>query len=494
MNSDNGQFRLLRVELSEEDVVLFDVDLAEGSLNGSWTTIVTGRNGSGKSRLLSAIATAFTALDGHRPRRPLSVSVQYLLDGQDCAIQVERGRVSAYLEGRVVDLADLPRPRAVAAATASAFDKFPLPRDGGPFEERVDELSIYKYLGLRDTRGRISIKAGAHRALEQLFDTNTEGPSRRARVAEVFGYLGYRPTVEVVYNWTLRGRELTGITAPEITPEIMRRFLRGVNRVGSGPGRPEVPAYLFGDESVMRELAGSAQAVRRLGNGREIRLVADFSAPRARHDDPLRMARQLSRAGLAQMSDVVLIADPTGRRVALTDASSGELSLAITLLGIASSIEEQSLVLIDEPEISLHPQWQVDYLARLAGAFADYAGCHFVIATHSPTLVSGSDAERTSTVDLEGARANPIDSPTGKSVDEVLVREFGVANDGNLYLRQLLVDSLRLVADRKTQSKEFMSGLADLKNAARNLPDDSPIREVVRDLEQVRDVAGGMFK
>ncbi len=66
-------FRLLRAELWDQEDV--DVDVAPRAGKGSWTTLVTGRNGSGKSRLLSAIAGAFDALDGRhiRNRQPIAV-------------------------------------------------------------------------------------------------------------------------------------------------------------------------------------------------------------------------------------------------------------------------------------------------------------------------------------------------------------------------------------------------------------------------------------
>ena len=56
------EFRLMRVEINNEDGSCVDVDLATDAEAGSWTTLVTGRNGAGKSRLLSAIAASFEAL------------------------------------------------------------------------------------------------------------------------------------------------------------------------------------------------------------------------------------------------------------------------------------------------------------------------------------------------------------------------------------------------------------------------------------------------
>jgi len=50
------------------------------------------------------------------------------------------------------------------------------------------------------------------------------------------------------------------------------------------------------------------------------------------------------------------------------------------------------IVLIDEPELSLHPQWQIKYLDFLRDLFQDESGqidIQFIIATHSPFILKG---------------------------------------------------------------------------------------------------------
>ncbi|PNU29376.1 AAA family ATPase, partial [Serratia marcescens] len=69
-------------------------------------------------------------------------------------------------------------------------------------------------------------------------------------------------------------------------------------------------------------------------------------------------------------------------------ASSGEQCILLSLLGIAANISDNTLILIDEPEISLHPEWQEKYISLLMNIFERYQSCLFVIATHSPQIVS----------------------------------------------------------------------------------------------------------
>lgn len=55
---------------------------------------------------------------------------------------------------------------------------------------------------------------------------------------------------------------------------------------------------------------------------------------------------------------------------------------------------EDTLIIIDEPELSLHMLWQdtlIDDLQRMGSA----SGVHFLMATHSPMILAGhSDLER----------------------------------------------------------------------------------------------------
>lgn len=56
----------------------------------------------------------------------------------------------------------------------------------------------------------------------------------------------------------------------------------------------------------------------------------------------------------------------------IKDASSGEQSIILSILGIASKIKDNSLICIDEPEICLHPEWQEKYIEILTQTFTNY--------------------------------------------------------------------------------------------------------------------------
>lgn len=77
------------------------------------------------------------------------------------------------------------------------------------------------------------------------------------------------------------------------------------------------------------------------------------------------------------------------QRFKLDGASSGESHFLAQMLFLDNSLNknEKNIILIDEPEISLHPKWQREYLFKLYDYFYMYDLTIF-IATHSPLIIS----------------------------------------------------------------------------------------------------------
>lgn len=88
--------------------------------------------------------------------------------------------------------------------------------------------------------------------------------------------------------------------------------------------------------------------------------------------------------------------DYVRRRLAanLPERSNGESALAY----FVDAIRENALYLLDEPENSLSPERQLE-LVRYVSDSARFYGCQFVIATHSPFLLS-----------IQGARIYDLDA------------------------------------------------------------------------------------
>ena len=81
--------------------------------------------------------------------------------------------------------------------------------------------------------------------------------------------------------------------------------------------------------------------------------------------------------------------------------SSGEQHELVMLYELLFKVETGSLVLIDEPELSLHVGWQVDFLKDLQ-AIIKLTNIQILIATHSPDIIQD---RWDLTVELKGPQA-----------------------------------------------------------------------------------------
>jgi ABC-type lipoprotein export system ATPase subunit len=80
----------------------------------------------------------------------------------------------------------------------------------------------------------------------------------------------------------------------------------------------------------------------------------------------------------------------TGEPLALESLSSGEQHELVLLHELLFDVRPGSVILIDEPELSLHVTWQVDVLPDLL-EIAKLSNLDFVLATHSPYITRDHD-------------------------------------------------------------------------------------------------------
>jgi hypothetical protein len=76
-----------------------------------------------------------------------------------------------------------------------------------------------------------------------------------------------------------------------------------------------------------------------------------------------------------------------GSLLPLAALSSGEQNEIILLYELLFNAPPNSLVLIDEPETSMHVAWQLEFLEDIED-IAKTSGLSFIIATHSPDLIN----------------------------------------------------------------------------------------------------------
>jgi len=76
----------------------------------------------------------------------------------------------------------------------------------------------------------------------------------------------------------------------------------------------------------------------------------------------------------------------------VNDLSTGEKTLLSKVLSLFFEKVENKIILIDEPELSLHPSWQNKVL-KIYENFALKNNCQIIIATHSPHILNSANNE-----------------------------------------------------------------------------------------------------
>ena len=104
-----------------------------------------------------------------------------------------------------------------------------------------------------------------------------------------------------------------------------------------------------------------------------------------------------------------------GGFINIRESSSGEIALFSAILGIGSVLENSSPVFLDEPDLSLHPEWQKSYISLLQSSLREFVGHHIIVATHSPLIVSSSKAANTEIISLDDSTFAKNDSLYGSS-------------------------------------------------------------------------------
>lgn len=442
----------------------------------SWTSVVVGRNGLGKSRALGGAARLFSSLDMDVPRLRTAEAwkwnVKYIADGRSCELwSGDRGHVFGTVDGIKVDTSQMPRPRRVIALTNTVTDKFPLEstHDAGNSE------ASYVYLGLRDRSGRASSTSVAIQAIEALTAAAEYGEFQRARVVRIFSFLGYEPEIRHRYRWHY------AIADAPRDPEAFAAWAQKSKAFSGHLLR--LRDRLRTDSALAGRLIRGIQAFEMNKDSSSTTLLTiDLSRAGNSSRESFDDIQFLKRHGLVRLKSLELKRVDSGVQVDLQETSSGELALATSLLALAANMDDDALVLIDEPEVSLHPEWQTRYISLVADTFAEFSGAHFVIATHSPLVVSSVPEGSANVVSLD---TESPEEASGESIDELLVTTFGVTTENNLFIKQKLVEALRLAADGGAGTDRFASIVDLLVSAVDRLDPESPVRTLVSELASV---------
>lgn len=417
------------------------------NLNSFNTTLLTGHNGSHKSSILRQLVAILTNIEDDG-------SLTFFHDGDE----TREDAIS------------------VICASGSIADRFPSKENGG---HRTDfDVPNYVYIGQRVGANLLSKKLPLETAI--TFALNSD-------VRDRF----HLPFYEKAYRFA-------GIT-PRLDLTFRRRTTSKRDRDGNNTLLDFVQRRAKGEQPLKNDPRSMSQATAEY-------LTTDFAYESfielsyflsGKGRGPIKTTfneqRQIISAGLSTeairlglLSDQLILADAQvqsrrgGKSFSIYDLSSGEYHLFTTILALGFSMRAGSIVLIDEPENSLHPHWQQEFMDTLRTMCSLIKEGHVVISTHSPLIVSAA-SENSRIVDLSWNVETPATLPVafGASADEILFSQFGIASSRNPIVVDIVQQAVALAELEQTTGPEFESLRLGLQRISMQLQAEDPLKDVV---------------
>jgi hypothetical protein len=180
------------------------------------------------------------------------------------------------------------------------------------------------------------------------------------------------------------------------------------------------------------------------------------------------------------------------KRISSAELSSGQWSWLSSFCGIFAEMEDRTLLLIDEPENSLHPQWQRRYMQSLLEGINGYKNCQVVLATHSPFIAAGLPPSIGRVVQLItdqrdehiSVRSEIIGNLFGWRAGDVYERAFDIESTRDNSFMSGANQALAAIRDKRKLKLARIDELkSTLKGDEEQLPLDDPMRSI---LSQIR--------
>jgi len=441
------------VKFQEKELKL----LIESDVNNSGNnvfTVITGKNGVGKSRLLSAISSHFISDNDYK--RAILSSREFT-DRNHCTLEV-----------------DSP-PQKVITVSTSPFDKFPLPR-------RRELISDYSYLGLR---GLSSVDLSAEyisKITFKLIHSVMNNELDMKRIANILNYLGYHEQIEISVSARYSMSKIEEVLKSEdIYKSFEERYLGGIV-----PIVPVNRGMFFNDSGEINKVIVdyALKAMKDTGKyriGPYGKIIINTGGATLISDNSILDERFmfLLEAGLLSTRNIQLHKKNSNQMFSIKNASSGEQCILMSFLGIASQITDNCVICIDEPEVCLHPEWQERYISMLMDTFKDYKQCHFIIATHSPQITSKLNSDNCFVVALQDQQIRNASSVNNRSIDFQLATIFKAPGHKNEYLTRELISFLSELATENVIPDDKLSEIKRIITLKPLLDESDPVKKLI---------------
>lgn len=436
-------------------------------------SVLIGCNGVGKSTLLKEMVDFFVDLHAYINNFKQKMSsankarlkgVKYHIDGVCCEV-IRIGRTFLIkIDDRFLASKKLRVPT-IVACNFGAFDKFPVQKVNGSSQTRYD-VPYYKYVGAHVNGNMISSSAIAFRLLFALKENMDD--RQRQNLSSILDFIGYDHTITLNYSIVLRSKK-NGSVYDHVLQHVQKdkEYSKLTSEQRSNKVRELYDFYKN------KEFAKQPTC--------NYDIDIDQNSLAANED--LNYIYKLKQYDLVQAASVVFYKN--GTQIASEEMSSGEFAMLSMVLSISTAASDShTLILIDEPELSLHPNWQMTIIDNLDRALKNQV-CHLLIATHSHMLVSDLPMNRSSVSQWEKDKdgnliANRIEENTyGWSAEEVLLKVFKTATDRNRYFGERIAKLLEQMGNNTISKEAVADELNELQEISQHLSEVDPMKMVL---------------
>lgn len=444
----------------------------------SWITVLVGENGSKKSLALRVLMEAGLGNTKHRGHGHPPIEFTAEFAG--------------------------PRPSNVIAISNTPWDRFPRGHELSKLSKLVStDGGRFVYIGQRAGTGNVSLRNNERQLGYSLVENAGFLGERAADLEPIFSKLGLElcAGIRFVPNRTI-GRPDFGAWGRRSTqgfdhylsklPAIVRQL--NWDRSISAPDRAAATAYA----EVLLERPSEVDRVRALLNSLVPSKIAFWLRP-GDHKiffgyDTIIEWRYLLYLGLIEIEGISLLplgklhlTDKAREAKRDSDLSSGQWNWLFNFSNLLFDLRDDSLVLVDEPENSLHPSWQREYLPTLQTVLSTRVGCHAVIATHSALIAAGLSNSwgsirrlEASETKAEAVRTRPLESPFAWSSDDVYQDVFGMESSRAPEFIQAVDQLLELISNQTKEKADAPEwAVAYLRRAFEELPPHDAMRNIV---------------
>lgn len=476
-------FRLTKITDKDKEIVLVSNQSTD---KYPYISLIIGANGTGKSLLLSDISKVF--LNDYNQLS--SISLEYNID--DEIITASKN-----------NLLSEKMPKKLIVSSFLVNDKF-------IFKDNSKDY-FYQYLGARETSFSVGTKSFSKKLVSFIID-NSMNTYFMSKIPDVLNFLNMKSSMSITFSLNKKKYFFDTNSKDYIgdLDGIIRYFtdwknpFNDENRLSKRKTAPfsfrnfvRIQENKKVDDviNIIEKFKKYIEKNNHKENKEKYKITYTIDFKNLKNN--MTIEEDFEKIKLLMELDLVttpIIEITKKSTFSVENASSGELHILYFFISILSSIQENSLILIDEPEISLHPNWQVKFIGFLQEIFKEYSSCHFIIASHSHFLVSDMKEENSSIIAFQYNKiSQAIDIETLKintfalSPENILYSVFNSRTSNNYYMEQDLDKVLQLI-DIKGSNIEDVKRIYKSLNSVK-LDERDPLNTVLKNIDKyIKDI------